>query len=82
MKTWIYLPKTYLLTLLSPCNWTWRKDTNVVYAVCFPYRLIKEEECSNVFKSNEQLPVFFLEEASKRGLQLFCTVPDYSVSLS
>lgn len=28
-KTWIYLPRMYMLLLPSICNWTWRK--HIVY---------------------------------------------------
>lgn len=32
-KTWIHLPRMYVLPLLSTCNWTWKKP--IVYGACF-----------------------------------------------
>lgn len=39
-RIWIYLPRMYMLTLLSTCNWTWRK--HIVYRACFRIRQFRK----------------------------------------
>lgn len=36
IKAWIFLPRMYVLPLLSLCNRTRGKELNIVYGACFP----------------------------------------------
>lgn len=79
-KTWIHLPRMYVLPLLSTCNWTWKK--HFVYGACFPKSQFRKRVWTTLkhFKIWSTIPAFPSEDVSKRIPQLFCTVPGCKVS--
>lgn len=59
-KTWIYQPRMFVSPLLSTCNWTWRKHTNIVYRTCFPIGQFRKRVQTMVkhFKFWSTIPAF------------------------